>query len=435
MGKRQADRYASSLTNLVIVFTLVLSAAAFIFAPQLVSIFAPQFEGLQAALTVQMVRALMCIVVMTALINVFSGLLNAQQRFIPAQLIGFPLSIAMIAFAVFASKRFGVQAMVYGLVVGTVGQLLLMMLSLKGVFKYAPIMNIRSKAIRKTFAMTIPAFLGTSLDLINQAVDKALASGLVEGSISAISYATQLTTLVNALIAAPIALTIFTSLSKYEATGDRPAVKGLLHKAVSTLLVMLIPIMIYSLTFPREIVSIVYGRGSYGQQAVQLTSTAFLFYALALPAWGVRLSVTRCFLAQQDARTPVIITFISVALNIALNLWLVKRMAVAGLALATSISIYVSCILLLVLLRRKIGALGILGWVKDVARIGLASICILLSAVGSKSVLSGMPPIILVGVAAIVGLLLYVVVLWLLKQQEVREAADKVMSYLRRRNK
>jgi putative peptidoglycan lipid II flippase len=110
-------------------------------------------------------------------------------------------------------------------------------------------------------------------------------------------------------------------------------------------------------------------------------------------------------------------------------------MAVAGLALATSISIYVSCILLLVLLRRKIGALGILGWVKDVARIGLASICILLSAVGSKSVLSGMPPIILVGVAAIVGLLLYVVVLWLLKQQEVREAADKVMSYLRRRNK
>jgi len=219
-GKRQADRYASSLTNLVIVFTLVLSAAAFIFAPQLVSIFAPQFEGLQAALTVQMVRALMCIVVMTALINVFSGLLNAQQRFIPAQLIGFPLSIAMIAFAVFASKRFGVQAMVYGLVVGTVGQLLLMMLSLKGVFKYAPIMNIRSKAIRKTFAMTIPAFLGTSLDLINQAVDKALASGLVEGSISAISYATQLTTLVNALIAAPIALTIFTSLSKYEATGD-----------------------------------------------------------------------------------------------------------------------------------------------------------------------------------------------------------------------
>ena len=67
----------------------------------------------------------------------------------------------------------------------------------------------------------------------------------------------------------------------------------------------------------------------------------------------------------KDTRTPVAVSLTAVAVNIALNLWLVRVMGYRGLALGTAVAAVVNGALLLLLLRRRLGGL-------DGTRVGIA---------------------------------------------------------------
>lgn len=87
-----------------------------------------------------------------------------------------------------------------------------------------------------------------------------------------------------------------------------------------------------------------------------------------------QLLLNRVYYSLHNTKTLMINGAISVIFNVVLNQILVKLMAHSGLALATSIATTIVTLLLLYGLKKKIGSLGIKGYIITFIKTGLASI-------------------------------------------------------------
>jgi putative peptidoglycan lipid II flippase len=85
-----------------------------------------------------------------------------------------------------------------------------------------------------------------------------------------------------------------------------------------------------------------YQRGKFDEQDVQLTAWALLWYASGMVGHSIMEILTRAFYAQHDTKTPVIIGTVAMGLNIVFSLIFIKVfefigwMPHGGLALANS---------------------------------------------------------------------------------------------------
>ena len=82
-----------------------------------------------------------------------------------------------------------------------------------------------------------------------------------------------------------------------------------------------------------------------------------LFYAPGIVGYSVVKIASAEFLSLRDARTPMIVSLVTIASNLVLNLWLNPSMGFRGLALGTAIAANINAGLLLYLLVRRIGGI------------------------------------------------------------------------------
>ena len=119
----------------------------------------------------------------------------------------------------------------------------------------------------------------------------------------------------------------------------------------------MIPISLFMIALRAQIVRLVLGAGSFDWEDTVLTADSLGFFAISIFCQGLIPLLARAFYALQNTRMPVIISLISVAINIAGAVMLGPSMGVVGLALAFSISSIINLVLLAVILRHKLGYL------------------------------------------------------------------------------
>jgi putative peptidoglycan lipid II flippase len=127
--------------------------------------------------------------------------------------------------------------------------------------------------------------------------------------------------------------------------------------AMSLVLFITIPAMVGLVVLREPIVALLFRHGAFDAQTTRLTSDALLYYALGLWAFSAVRIVVSTFYAMQDTRTPVKCATISIAANILFGLALMGPMKHCGLALATSLASMVNLVLLVVVLRNKLGVI------------------------------------------------------------------------------
>ncbi|HBQ85681.1 MAG TPA: murein biosynthesis integral membrane protein MurJ, partial [Syntrophomonas sp.] len=125
----------------------------------------------------------------------------------------------------------------------------------------------------------------------------------------------------------------------------------------------IIPMAVGLIILRVPIVRFVYERGAFTAEATELTALVLLFGSIGLIGVGMREIVARAFYALKDTITPMINGIIAMIVNVALLFifvgWL--NWGVAGMAFASSCSFIFAGVLLTILLRRKIGSIGLRG--------------------------------------------------------------------------
>lgn len=437
-GKKGKLEHTNNMLNIIFFISIIFVIISSISAPLIIKLLASGFEGEQFSLAVKLTRIGLPMILFSGIIGVMAGYLQSEERFNATAIVGVPFNLIYIFFLLFLPSKFGIKGLMVAGVVAVFSQLLVQIPEAKVTgYKYKFIFNLKDMYIRKVLYLSLPVLVGVTINDLNAIVDKTLASSLAVGSISALNYANKLNGLILGVFISAITTVIFPILSK-EANNDNIfGVKKIMGYGVNLILLITIPATVGMIVLARPIVEIAFQRGEFDAVATMMTSQALIFYSAGLVAMALRLLITRVYYSLQDTKTPMINGVISVGLNIVLNLILVQYMGHAGLAFATSIATTIATILMFYGLKKKIGSLGTLSYIKCGLKAGLASAIMGIVAYivyhGLYGILgvSKLYNLISLLVAVVLAAIVYGVLCYLFGIEEVRDIVDKVIKRLK----
>ena len=359
----EENRYINRLTKLLFIGSIIGVILLYFLAPLLIRIFARGFGDEAYELTVRLVRAGLPAVIAIIFNDLFNGYLQSREKFIFPAIVGIPFNIPYFIFLLLMTDRYGILGLMIAGVAGNALQCVLTLLySRKQGWRYRTESSIKDPVmdpkIRKTFLLVGPVIMGTMVRNVNVIVDRALASGLVTGSVSALNYAEKIKSMVYGVFILTVATVLYPILAREGNIDEPQSFIRVLRKGVNVMVWLTLPISVGTILFAEPIVRVFFQRGEFDAWSTGMTSFALSFYAVGFVGIGIREILIRGFYSLSDTKTPMKNGMIIVVMNIALNLVLVRYLDHGGLALATGIASTLGGLLLLHSLRRKIGQLG-----------------------------------------------------------------------------
>jgi putative peptidoglycan lipid II flippase len=223
--------------------------------------------------------------------------------------------------------------------------------------------------------LMLPGMLAFAVVQVNILVDMLLATTLPEGSITALRLGNRVAVQPLGIFGVAITTAALPTLADHAAKGDRLKLIEDLSFSLRLILALLIPSSIALLVLAKPVVRLLFERGEFtAATSTPMTVDALIYYAFGLFGYGGMKAVVQAFYSLKDTMTPMKIAIVNVALNITLDIILVRYLGLRGLALATSVSAVVGfATLCWVLSRRLHGIGGRVIW-KAVAKIVLASV-------------------------------------------------------------
>ena len=363
-----SNRFASNAINLFAAIALIVSAVMLVLAKPLVHLVYSGFGDEKLVLTAKLLRIMLLALVFNVTSITVSNMLNAMEKFIAAQLTGFPLSLCVIVASVFFSKEYGITAVAWGVFSANVLQLLILIPFLRGWFKYTPQLNLRDPRFKKLMRLAGPAMLSMGVSELNHMIDHALASGLAEGTLTSMTSAYRLITFLQGILIVPLTTIMFSKMSVKVAEKDEHGALRMLKRSCLTLTLAVLPIVGIGAVMSSDVIKFAYMRGKFTADDVRVTAGILTFYIVGLPAFGMRDFMNRMFHALGDTKTPFRVSCLVVCINIVLNFILRSVMGANGLAFATSIASYCGLTVLIVLLYRRFGGGGFRKVAREIAK-------------------------------------------------------------------
>lgn len=426
-GRQGKLKFLNNILNVVFFITIILALLGFIFSPFVIRILAKGFKGEQFDLAVKLNRIGLPIVIFLGFTYVFSGYLHSSQIFGPSAIMGLPYNFVFIVFLSFFASEGKIEGLMLASVVAASTQFLIQVPAIRHQgYRYGFDVNLDDRYLKKVLLLIFPVLIGSAVQQINTIIDKTLASSLVEGSISALTYASRINDLIITVFVMAITTVVFPMLSKAFSQDNGIQVKKIMGQGINIILIITVPATIGILILSEPIVRLFFQRGAFSEIATQMTSGALIFYSIGLVGTSLRIMLNKVFYSFQDTKTPMINGAMAVGLNIVLNLILIRYMAHEGLALATSISATFTTLLLFLDLRKKIGPMGIKRYLICFFKTLLASIIMGVIVYGLFFGLTPKLPskrvielfMLLFSVAA--GVLVYFLLCYVLKVKEMR---------------
>ncbi len=368
-GKNGKLHYLNNILNIIGLATILMMLIGYVFSPTIVRILAKGFEGEQFDLAVRLNRIGLPLIMFLALTHVLTGLLHSSKIFGPSAVAGIPYNIVFLVYLGIFAKNPRIEQLMIVTVVATFFQLATHLPATRKMgYKFKPNVNFKDPFVRKALVLLLPVLLGSAVQQVNLIIDKRLASTLVKGSISALTYSSRINDMVIAVFIMAITTVVFPMLAEAFAKEDNRQIKTILGDGVGIILLITIPATIGIILLAKPLVYIFFERKAFDAEATLMTSRALIFYSVGLIGASLRLLLNKVYYSLQDTVTPMLNGIAAVVLNVILNFILIGPMGYGGLALATSISTTVTSVFLLVNLRKKIGPIGmksmIVGFIK-----------------------------------------------------------------------
>lgn len=364
-GEPAAWRLASLVLNALILILLPLTILGIVFSRQIVDFIAPGFQAIagKAELTAEMTSIMFPFILLVALATVAMGILNTKDRFgIPASASTFfnlGSVVGGLAFAYAMDPHFGQRAIVgmaMGTLIGGMLQFLVQIPSMRQVgYRYRPVVNFADPGVVQIMRLMGPAIVGTAAVQINVLVNSSFASYLGNGPVSWLGYAFRFMQFPIGLFGVAIGTATLPSISRAAARGDLAEFRETLASSLGMVFLFCIPSAFGLAVLGEPIVSLIYQRGHFTAMDTHQTAAALAFYAVGLTGYAAIKVLAPAFYALNDARTPMIVSAVSIVINYVLNLLLVERFGHRGLAMVTSGVALVNFLALFVLIRAKIG--------------------------------------------------------------------------------
>lgn len=433
-SKEEVRRLVGSAIYFFAFVLLTITLVGMVFSPLLVKIISPGFIQVQGklSLAIRLTRLIFPYLFFIGLVALFMGVLNSVRHFAAPAISPVWLNISIILSAIFLTSLFTepVYALGIGVLIGGVIQLLFQLpfLRLHGL---SPIFrtSVCPEPIRRIARLMVPAIVGGGVYQLNILVTTRFASDLASGSVSYLYYADRLVQFPLGIFGIALSTAVLPTISHQAYLKDWKGFKDSLSYSLRLVAFISIPSMVGLMVLGVPVISLLFQRGEFVYQDTINTADALFYYSFGLVAFGGVKIVSSAFYSMKDTKTPVKVGCIALIANIVFSLLLMGPLKHGGLALATSLASILNLMLLLIILRMRVGQLGLKEVFLSIAKTTIASMLMgitvyLISIRIDWLHGSGWLPLFYLIVCIIAGILVFVTLSRLLNNKELSSIMD-----------
>jgi putative peptidoglycan lipid II flippase len=351
-GEESARRFAGSFFVLSTAVSLICAAAAAAGAPLLVRILAPGFTGEAQFTAIRLVRIMSLAIVFFGLGGGLRGLLQSHRYFIIPELARVAYNGCLFLFAWFLAQKFGVLVLAWGIVCGAMVQLLIQVWGSLKTGALHVVWSVDHPGIRRAAGQLLPFILAIAGIKIIFVIDRIVASGLAQGDVAALNYASRLILLPVGLFALPLRTTLYPSLANLVAQNQPHKVGELLLSGLRMLLFIVVPTCVGLAVLHVPLTQLFFERGAFDHAATVATGRAVVAYAFGVPAIGMIFLLNNIFLSLNTPFTLVKINVFSWLINLGCSLLFSRYWGHFGVALGTSVSVSLTMALMIFTLKK-----------------------------------------------------------------------------------
>jgi putative peptidoglycan lipid II flippase len=288
---------------------------------------------------------------------VLTGVLESLRRFLIPALAPIFYNLGIILGTIILTPHLGLTAPAVGVVIGAFAHFLIQYpLSRKLGFRFT--LNLKpDEGVKKIGQLALPRVIDLAFDQIGKCTELFLASLISQASYTYYTFANSLQMLPVTLFGTSLAKAVLPMLSRVD--GDMKEFRKILLSAIYQAMFFTLPLSITLIALRIPVVRLVYGTKIFDWEATVQTGTILSVFAISIVFQTLMSVLARAFFALHDTKTPVVVSFIGLAILIVGDFILVKgfHFEIWALAAAFAVSVLVEAIILLILIDKKVSGL------------------------------------------------------------------------------
>jgi putative peptidoglycan lipid II flippase len=309
-------------------------------------------------------------------VAILAGILQVHRRFATPAAAPIVLNLLIIGSLVLAGWVLKMQArkqvflVAVGVLIAGLAQIAIQIPSLRasGV-SIRPAWDIHSAAFKKVVVLMGPMILGLTVTQLNTLADDIVALSFMNaqgeplgyGALSYLYYAQRLYQFPLGVLGTSLATAIFPVMSADAARKDFDALTKTVARGIRAGVFVALPATAGVLLVAKPLISAIFEHGEFKSGDTPIVAWTLSFYALGLCGYFTQQVTTRAFYSIQDSKTPARSAVIAVFANVILNLILIWHLGTGGLAAATAACSYLQVVILVGVLRRRLGGAVLMG--------------------------------------------------------------------------
>ena len=345
-NKKKADFFAKNILNLLFCVLIIILLIAEIFMPKLIYLIAPGFydNPEKLKLAVDLSRITFPFLLFICLASFFSAILNSYNKFAIAAAAPIILNIILIG-SLFLSQWLRLPyapTLSYAVSFAGLLQLLVLLFFVKKYFKLKIIFKIKiNKNVKLFFNKLLPSIFSSGVTQINILVGTIIAS-FQTGAVSYLYYADRIYQINLAVAGIAVGTVMLPQLSQFIKRKENKKIINLQNRSLELSLFLSIPASVALIILSKEIVTSLFGYGSFDNSSVINTAMALTFFAFGVPAFSILKILSNFFFARNNTKLPFYLSILSVFLNILISVSFFNKIGFVIIPIATSISSWIN---------------------------------------------------------------------------------------------
>jgi putative peptidoglycan lipid II flippase len=321
-GRAAAWDLFSRVANLAFLLTGSIAVIVAIFAEPIVNAevgIAPGFGSEQRQLIADLMRLNLIGTIIFSISGLVMASLQANQHFLLPALAPTMYNIGQIFGAMFLVPRYGIQGLVYGVILGAALHLLVQIPALfRYGFKWTPALDLRHSGLIEALKLLAPRLLTMfGIQLIVIARDN-LASRLDQvGAVTSLTYGWMIMQVPETLLGTAIATAMLPTLAQYAARADWNEFNRAIEKALRILIALTLPVAAVMAAGINPLVRAAFGFDAETSTLLTWTTRAYL---LTLTGYSIQEIAARSFYARKEPMFPLYAVTLRLALFIGIGI-------------------------------------------------------------------------------------------------------------------
>lgn len=359
INKNAAIEFAINMQSFLISILVLFSIIMIIFMPLIMAITAPGFVEIPGIfdLSIKLSRIIFPYLIFISISAFYGGILASIGVFSPFAITSIILNIVMImsvisykSSSIFEGVLYNLS---YGVIIAGIFELLWMLYFAKRYKLLIPLCWPKiTPQVKIALKRMIPSIFGSSIAQINVWIDMLLVS-FISGGMSYLYFADRIMQLPMALIGTSMGIVILPALSQAVKSNEKDKISEIMYNGFYMIMFFSLPSAAGLIMMSQDVVCLLFMHGKFNMESVYNTSMALVGFSIGLPAFSLNKLLVNMFYSHGDTKTPVKLSAIGIFINAGLSLMMLQALKHVGVALASSITIWVMICFMVIILKKN----------------------------------------------------------------------------------